>query len=172
MIYTVKEVTPERILVKFENETHACILIDKNWSKKDIENEISKYVPAPNLNVPFDNVEDVPFNLGDSGNVESSLIANIAAIKLQNDKLKEQENLAKIDKENYQNELLDYKFFRSADYPSIGDQLDALYWSRTGDFSYLDKIDKDIKTVKERFPKDMTPIKRSEITNLENQLSI
>lgn len=172
MIYTVKEVTPERIVVAFENGSFASISVDKSWDKEEIEKQISRYVPAPNFNVPFDKVEDVPFNLGDSGNVESSIALDILNAKLKNEEYKKQQKELEVNKEKYENEDVDYRFFREMFYPSIYDQLDALYWSRNGNSDYLEQMDQNIKSVKELYPKDMTPVKRKEIVNIQNTLSL
>lgn len=45
-----------------------------------------------------------------------------------------------------------YQEARLAEYPSVGDQLDALYKARHGDESELQVIDEQIKTVKAQHP--------------------
>jgi hypothetical protein len=47
----------------------------------------------------------------------------------------------------------DYKEFRRAEYPSVGDQLDAAYKVRHGDNSEQIEIDAKIAEVKARYPK-------------------
>jgi hypothetical protein len=47
----------------------------------------------------------------------------------------------------------DYAERRAAEYPSVGDQLDALYKARQGDSGDLERIDAAIAEVKARYPK-------------------
>jgi len=46
-----------------------------------------------------------------------------------------------------------YKFLRKSEYPTIEDQLDALYKARKGDDSELKKLDRKITRVKKKYPK-------------------
>jgi len=46
-----------------------------------------------------------------------------------------------------------YREERAFAYPSVGDQLDALYKARQGDSSALDQIDSQIAAVKQQFPR-------------------
>jgi hypothetical protein len=46
-----------------------------------------------------------------------------------------------------------YREARLAEYPSLGDQLDALYKARQGDPSELAELDARIREVKARHPK-------------------
>ena len=46
-----------------------------------------------------------------------------------------------------------YAMLRKSEYPSIGDQLDALFKARNGDTSDLDAIDDLITEIKEKYPK-------------------
>ena len=46
-----------------------------------------------------------------------------------------------------------YMFLRKSEYPSIEDQLDALYKARRGDDSELKKLDRKITRVKNKYPK-------------------
>lgn len=50
-----------------------------------------------------------------------------------------------------------YREERALAYPSIGDQLDALYKERQGDAAALDDIDRRIAAVKGRFPNPNEP---------------
>jgi hypothetical protein len=60
-------------------------------------------------------------------------------------------------KKTYKQKLLTspegYALLRKSEYPSIEDQLDALFKSRTGDTAELDELDKLITAVKEKYPK-------------------
>ena len=57
---------------------------------------------------------------------------------------------------------IDYKQARRETYPTIAEQLDALYWARQGDDTKQKAIDDEIKVIKDRYPKDMTPFTLSE----------
>jgi hypothetical protein len=46
-----------------------------------------------------------------------------------------------------------YREQRRPEYPSIGDQLDALYKARNGDTSDLEAIDSVISDIKSKYPK-------------------
>jgi hypothetical protein len=46
-----------------------------------------------------------------------------------------------------------YTLLRKSEYPSIGEQLDALYKARNGDTSELETIDELITEIKEKYPK-------------------
>ncbi|MGB5304871.1 MAG: XkdW family protein [Gammaproteobacteria bacterium] len=49
--------------------------------------------------------------------------------------------------------LSNYAALRRAEYPSIGDQLDAAYKARQGDVSAEIELDKKIREVKDKYPK-------------------
>ena len=46
-----------------------------------------------------------------------------------------------------------YVALRRSEYPSIADQLDALYKARNGDTSELEAMDKKVTAIKEKYPK-------------------
>lgn len=46
-----------------------------------------------------------------------------------------------------------YREKRKASYPSINDQLDALFWARQGDHTQLEEVDEHIRRVKIEYPK-------------------
>ena len=50
---------------------------------------------------------------------------------------------------------VDYKEARRETYPTISEQLDALYWARQGDDTKQKAVDDAIKVIKDRYPKDM-----------------
>tara|TARA_B100001250_G_C19604372_1_gene702076 strand:- start:342 stop:824 length:483 start_codon:yes stop_codon:yes gene_type:complete len=50
---------------------------------------------------------------------------------------------------------VDYKEARRETYPTISEQLDALYWARQGDDTKQKAVDDAIKVIKARYPKDM-----------------
>jgi len=49
--------------------------------------------------------------------------------------------------------VTNYAALRRAEYPSIGDQLDAAYKARQGDVTQEIELDKKIRMVKEKYPK-------------------
>lgn len=67
-----------------------------------------------------------------------------------------------------QKESFTYADLRLLDYPSVGDQLDALYWARSGDTSQLEAINAKIAEVKAMYPKDMPPLTREEMREILN----
>ena len=46
-----------------------------------------------------------------------------------------------------------YTLLRKSEYPSLSDQLEALYKARNGDTSELEAIDELITEIKEKYPK-------------------
>jgi len=171
MRYTVTDVTTSHILVILENGSTAQIQIQKSWNKERIEEEISKYIPNIEDLSFFDNVSDVPISVGETNNLES--YGSIQRKKNENERKKQDEYIKKINSDRKElkinelnkkrNRLVNYKELRQNKYPSISDQLDALYWSRVGISTYLDEIDKKIKSVKEKYPKNLSPKKAIEI---------
>ena len=62
-------------------------------------------------------------------------------------------------------DTLTYAQARQRNYPSIGSQLDALYWEREGDDTQRKVYDAKIKEVKDKIPKIWT-YKESEVDTL------
>jgi len=86
---------------------------------------------------PFDKVGDVPLTVGQE----------IDYVRSEED------------------DTLTYAQARAANYPSVGSQLDALYWERQGDDTQRKLYDVKIKEVKDKIPKSGT-YKRSEVDTL------
>jgi len=86
---------------------------------------------------PFDKVGDIPLKVGDE----------IEYVRSEED------------------DKLTYAQARSANYPSVGSQLDALYWERQGDDTQRKLYDVKIKEVKDKIPKSGT-YKKSEVDTL------
>jgi len=86
---------------------------------------------------PFDKVEDVPFKVGE---------------EFEYNRPEPDDDLT-------------YAQARAANYPSVGSQLDALYWERQGDDTQRKVYDAKIKEVKDKIPKSGT-YKRSEVDTL------
>ena len=134
--YTIREVTTNTITVDYEGGSYAQIPIQSSWTKEQIENFIFEFAPKP----AFESTETVPFAVGETGSVKS-----LAEVQAEKDA-----------------KLLTYKELRTVAYPSIGDQLDALYWARKGDTTELDALDAQIQQIKIDYPKNMEPITRAE----------
>lgn len=138
--YTIREVTPEAITVDFEGGTWARIPVHSSWTKDQIKEVIAQYAPRP----VFESIEAVPFTVGETGTFKTR--EEIAA-----------EKQAETDAQ-----LVSYSEMRQRNYPSIGDQLDALYWARKGDTTELDALDAQIQQIKIDYPKNMESITRAE----------
>lgn len=78
-------------------------------------------------------------------------VTNGKYIELQGEELEqfladEQENKELYEKYKYREE-------RAIEYPTIGDQLDALHKARLGDDTELKALDERISSIKEKYPK-------------------
>lgn len=146
--YTVREISTSSITVDYADGSWAIVPIHSAMSKQDIEDLIGNFQPSANQ---FNSVDDIPFNVGDSGTAKS-----FVQKELERKQIEEQQN------EESKNRLLTYRDLRSLNYPSLGDQLDALYWARQGDNTVLQQIDEDIENVKAQYPKNMPAITQAE----------
>ena len=163
MRYTVTDVTTSHILVDFDNGKKALVPIQAGWDKERIEEEISKYVPStPKVRESFADVTSVPISVGDTNTIES--YKNVRDNKI---KAKQEEALKKVeeDKKKSESQLVSYTAVRSAMYPSIGDQLDALYHAGI----FPEEMANKIKEVKDKYPKDMEQITAKELTELRTK---
>lgn len=146
--FTVREVSAEALVVDYGDGSWASIPLRNMETKTDI----LKLIAAFNHGVSkFESAADVPFSVGESGNVQT---------------IQEEAEAAK---ELAEQRLLTYKELRAPNYPPISDQLDAMYWSRQGDDTAQQDIDALIAGVKESFPKDMEPITQAEFNALLNE---
>lgn len=145
--FTVREIAVDSITVEYNDGSMAQVPIKGSLSKIEIESAIAHFAPHKDT---FENVESVPFSIGQTYIVKT-----------------EPERVADIQAES-DAELMTYADFRSIMYPLIGDQLDALYWSRNGDDTKLAEIDAKIAQIKSEYPKDMTPITKGEYTSIIN----
>ena len=176
MKYTVTDVTTSHILVKFESGSLAHVNIEADWDKERIEDEISKFIPVSieqKTIKKFNSIEDVPLSLGESNDIEAysiKLNKNIQEQeKLINAQIEKGKELRRKSEELEKIRPVDYKEARSSEYPSLLDQLDALYWSRNGDNSKIEEIDKKINQIKEKYPKDMKPVPAEEFYKKEEK---
>lgn len=147
MDFTVRSVSTDHIVVDFANGNWAQVPIQNNWDKSRILIEISKFVPFTN-DMAFANVASVPMTEGETGTVGSYYDSEF-------------------DKETTRRAVqVGYDAFRARAYPSLGDQMDAMYKARQGDTTELDAIDDAIAKVKTDYPKDMDPITQGEFEDL------
>ena len=141
--YTIKEITTAHMTVDFENGNWAQIPIKKGESKEEIEERIRQYsIP---MSKAYDNVSDVPFKVNDTAEL------------LDFDEREEVRSKASVDANNKIS--LNYKEQRWPHYPSPYLQLEAMYKARQGDNTLINKVDKCIKELKARFPKDSANVK-------------
>jgi len=152
--FTVREITTNFITVDYEDGTWAQVPLRNDLTREQIETVIADFNHAQTT---FTKVKDVPFKVGETITAKNTKERN-------EERTKENEDLRK-------KQPLDYKAIRAQSYPSLGDQLDALYWARNGDTSHLDAIDEKINEVKASYPKDMTPITREEYDAMVEEIA-
>lgn len=139
--YTIREITVNSVTVDYEDGSWAIVPLRASYTKEQAEEIIAQFT---NQSEPYDSVDVVPFTVGESNTIKTQ--GELAA-----------EKKAKSDAE-----LVNYIEMRQKVYPSIGDQLDALYWARKGDTTELDALDAQIQQIKIDYPKNMEPITRAE----------
>lgn len=134
--YTIREITPQSITVDFEDGTWAIVPVKSNMDRSAIETLIADFNHTGST---FNSVEEIPFTVGEVVSAKNTAGVQEAAA------------------EKAKQKPLTYKEIRQRNYPAVGDQLDALYWARTGDTTQLDEINAKIEEVKVTYPKDMEP---------------
>lgn len=145
--FTIRSVTPAHLTVDYADGSWANVPIRKGQSKEEILSIIASF----NHRIePFDTVDAVPFAEGEVGDAPTTQELTDAAVA------------------SNANDLMTYADLRAADYPPVGDQLDALYWARQGNPAQLQAIDAEIQSVKSTYPKTMPPITRGEYNSLIN----
>jgi len=144
--YKITGVTTAHLTVDFDNGNWANVPIIKGETKEEIEERIRQY--ATQTSHVFDSVSDVPFAVNDEATILNSVEQRAAEAEL-----------GQIAAENT---VLNYKSQRWAQYPGAMVQLEAMYKARQGDSTLLDLVDKTIKDVKARFPKDAPNITQKE----------
>lgn len=116
---------------------------DSSWAVVPIQKGQSKSAIITDINLygnkrePFEKVNDVPVTVSDEW----------------------------IDTSAVEPTEVDYKGARRQHYPSIGHQMDSLYWAREGDDTNLKAVDVLIKEVKTKIPKG-TSYKEEDIDKL------
>lgn len=134
--YTIEEVNLDSIRVRYQDGSYAIVPVEKTNTRQDIEAKIAQFC---NYYEPFTDLAEIPFSAGDTGTITPDDAPTPPA-------------------HTPWPQLLTYQDLRRDSYPSIGDQLDALYWDRNANPEPLEKLDVAIAEVKEKFPKTMAPI--------------
>ena len=138
MKFKITEMDTYSMKVEYDDGTWAMIPsipeMDKNYYLTQIRNYQPKDTEVA--------IKDHPMKIGDEGVVGEGIV--------------EDESL-------YQITEWDYANARSMAYPDSGKQWDAFYWAGKGDDTLQKAINVHIEMVKEKFPKDMTPLSTPEM---------
>lgn len=164
MRYTVLDVKTTHVVVEFEDATVARVPLSADMNLEDIETEISKFFRVPVEG--YKSIDDVPLKIGDSNDImpyqeqyEKLMVEAAKAEKEQLDaerkKIEEEETKKRL--EGFQRKV-DYKEMRRTEYPSIEDQLDALYWARNSKPELLNAMDAEFAEIKAKYPKSMKAV--------------
>ena len=164
MRYTVLDVKTTHVVVEFEDATVARVPLSADMNLESIELEISKFFRVPIEG--YKSIDDVPLKIGSSGDVipyqeyHEKLMAEQAKVQeeqleVERQKIEEEETKKRL--EGFQRKV-DYKEMRRTEYPSIEDQLDALYWARNGQPELLNAMDAEFAEIKAKYPKTMKAV--------------
>lgn len=168
--YKIKRILKNSLIITYRRTNGDLqemeIYIDPSWDKDRIEKEITlrkKYHEQQELDLKLAE----HFSVGD----ELEFVDYDPEKEYQEEqKRQEQENQRILEEENqeflkmiieYRNTPADYKALRWYEYPKFEEQFDALYWMRQGVMEPIQELDKKIKAIKEKYPKDQP-------TNLTN----
>jgi len=135
MKFTINKVAVDSITVEFDNKTTAVVPVQKGMTQDQLKDRIASFNRVSPT--PFDKVGDIDLKEG----TEYEYV------------------MPSMD------DQVSYQEARGQNYPSIGDQLDALFWEREGDDTIRKSYDVKIKRVKDKIPKGKT-YKRSEVESL------
>lgn len=135
MKFTINKVDVDSITVEFDNKSTAVVPVQKGMTQDQLKERIASFNHV--TPTPFDKVGDI--DLKEGTEYEYTIPTG--------------------DTE------LTYQEARAANYPSVGSQLDALYWEREGDDTQRKAYDVKIKEVKDKIPKGKT-YKQSEVKTL------
>lgn len=124
MKYKITELSTTSMKVEYNDSSFAVIPIEKTYNAQLLKDLIGRY---HNVDKSFAKVEDIPLALNYEGDTEEDLTEP--------------------------NEFT-YVDMRMVEYPTVGDQLGALFKARKGDNSENTKIDETIAAIKAKYPKD------------------
>lgn len=162
--YKIKSILNNSLLIEYRtdngtlNQLH--VGIEEGWDKKRIEEEISrsrhlKDKEDKNLNLDqyFYKGEELEFlNLSSEEEEQARMIAELEEQQRLEEEKFNQDYLNQV--LEYRNTPIDYVIIRDYSYPSVHDQLDALYWLRKGVTGPIEEIDRKIEEIKQKYPKD------------------
>jgi hypothetical protein len=124
MDYTITKVETDKITVTYADKSWAVIPLVKGLLKEELQTLIATFAPKEYES----SVSDIPLKEGDTGNTTTDQA--VAAPKYG------------------------YQQVREIHYPTIGNQLDAMYWARQGDDTKQKAYDVYINEIKTKIPKD------------------
>jgi len=124
MDYTITKVETDKITVTYADKSWAVIPLVKGLLKEELQTLIATFAPKEYESA----VSDIPLKEGDTGNTTTDQTA--VAPKYS------------------------YQQVREIHYPTIGNQLDAMYWARQGDDTKQKAYDTYIGEIKTKIPKN------------------
>ncbi len=166
MKYKIKSILNNSIAIEYRTDNGTLkelyVHVEEDWNKEQIENEIA-------LQKSIEDKKDIKLNLAQYFSKGEELeFVPIVSEKQQLEeeqkkfeeelkKIREQENQKFLDKIiEYRNTEVDYAQVRWYSYPSVEEQLDALYWMRQGVMEPIQKIDRKIEEIKQTYPKNQS----------------
>ena len=162
--YKIKSILKNSLVVEYRKNNGDLVefdlFIESDWDQERIETEISyqkQYLDSRDTTLKLDQY----FSKGEERefisvpSTEELIAEEEQRQKEHNRLLQEKDNQEFLDIIlRYRSEPLDYKGARLQEYPTTEEQLDALYWMRQGIMEPIQEIDKKIKEIKEKYPKD------------------
>lgn len=163
MKYKVKSILNNSITIEYRTDNGTLkelyVHVEEDWNKEQIENEIA-------LQKSIEDKKNIKLNLAQyfSKGEELEFVHIVSEKKqLEEEQKKFEEELKRIREEEnqrflekiieYRNTEVDYAQVRWYSYPSIEEQLDALYWMRQGVTEPIQEIDRKIAEIKQSYPK-------------------
>ena len=135
MQFTVREIHTNYVVVDFQDGSWAQVPYQEsmNGNREKLIEAISDYAPKPTVSW----INEVPLTVGE-------VVDHV-----------------NVEEDDTEEAVLDYKEMRASLYPTVGDQLDAVYWANKGINEPQEQIFKDIEEVKRVVPKDITPMTKT-----------
>lgn len=156
--YKVTKVEAHQITVSYPDESWSVIPIFEGESKEVLEERIAQYYHPVTEGVK--DVSAIPFVEGEEYVAEEVSSKPIPANIVVNEEGKVQGEL-----------VYDYKALRAMSYPSVEDQLQAMFLARQGDTSLLEDLDDLMKNVNSQYPSDMEPMTMKEYQEMIEDFS-
>lgn len=140
MQFTVREIHTNYVVVDFPDGSWAQVPYQEsmNGNREKLIEAISDYAPKPTVSW----INEVPLTVGEV----------VDHVIVEEDDTEEDDT---------EEAVLNYKEMRALLYPTVGDQLDAMYWANKGINEPQEQIFEDIEEVKRVVPKDITPMTRT-----------